>query len=302
MAGLRLAGPFWGHTAEINNPQTPNHQRFYVPTPRIYLSEKGKIQHRLQCTPNSDVDATDIPYHWRNEAGESPTGKFDGMSWMAIDQWQDPQDVVPSPPWKYIPHLHPRLATDQRHVATSNDDGIGSLFLENGVQMEPETCLVYLSNMKLEPGWYRFGGEGHMVDVQCHSLAEPMKSRLEEPIQRICALIVPAVWGSNRLSQRYPTTWEANLATVLTHRPTPFRYRLGDTGGHAKRLSRGRYAVPAGSVYVFKNPLDKSWQDWEETLFPKEGPHMNRWGCGLALPLPDSFVHAPTNAALSSAS
>ena len=36
--------------------------------------------------------------------------------------------------------------------------------------METGIGLVYLSNTKLEPGWYRFGGEGHMVDVRCEPI------------------------------------------------------------------------------------------------------------------------------------
>jgi hypothetical protein len=27
------------------------------------------------------------------------------------------------------------------------------------------------------------------------------------------------------------------------------------------------------------------WHEWKDELFPKEGPYLNRWGCGLALPL-----------------
>jgi CRISPR-associated protein Cmr3 len=78
------------------------------------------------------------------------------------------------------------------------------------------------------------------------------------------------------------------LETLLTERPSPFRYRLGGEG-QTKRLSRGRYAVPPGTVYVLKEPLDKCedkcWEDWPEEWFPKEGVSFKRWGCGLALPL-----------------
>ncbi|MGG6263924.1 hypothetical protein ACQ4M3_10815 [Leptolyngbya sp. AN03gr2] len=56
-----------------------------------------------------------------------------------------------------------------------------------------------------------------------------------------------------------------------------------------KRLSRGRYAVPAGTVYVLQEPLEIPWQDWSIDWFPKEGPSLKRWGCGLALPLIDGF-------------
>ncbi|MEO0537688.1 MAG: type III-B CRISPR module-associated Cmr3 family protein [Cyanobacteria bacterium P01_A01_bin.123] len=288
LESLCLAGPFWGKTTEVHN---PDRQRFYVPTPRLYLSKQGQIQHQLACYTNPNSDDAQTPFCWLDQHQESPIGKFDGASWVAIDEWETPSQVMTETPWKYIPHLHPRLASDQRRVISpDNDDATGSLFLENGVQMEPGTCLVYLSNAKLEPGWYRFGGEGHMVDVQCHPLGDPMQFLLNQPIQQICALIVPAVWGSNRLSQRWPTAWDKTLATALTARPTPFRYRLGGNPKKPKRLSRGRYAVPTGSIYVFKEPLGLSWQEWPDDWFPQEGPHMNRWGCGLALPLSEKFV------------
>ena len=66
-------------------------------------------------------------------------------------------------PWEFLPHLHPYLAKDQRKVATEKERG--SLFLENGVQLHPDVCLSYLSNTPLPDGWYRFGGEGHMVEL-----------------------------------------------------------------------------------------------------------------------------------------
>ena len=78
-------------------------------------------------------------------------------------------------------------------------------------------------------------------------------------------------------------------AKLLTERPIPFRYRLGNHPNHQphqpKLLSRGRYAVPAGTVYVLQQSLDKAWQDWDISWFPREGPSLQRWGCGLALPL-----------------
>ena len=68
------------------------------------------------------------------------------------------------------------------------------------------------------------------------------------------------------------------------------RHRLGNKSeGHQphqpKLLSRGRYAVPAGTVYVLDRPLDRTWQQWDESWFPREGYSYKRWGCGLALPL-----------------
>jgi len=107
------------------------------------------------------------------------------------------------------------------------------------------------------------------------------------------ALITPAVWGSNRLSYRFPTIrqeqdWitapEWENAQVFTERPRPFRYRLGGTGD-TKRLSRGRYAIPPGTVYVLETGIPKPWFDWDKCWFPDEGYSYKRWGCGLALPL-----------------
>jgi CRISPR-associated protein Cmr3 len=47
--------------------------------------------------------------------------------------------------------------------------------------------------------------------------------------------------------------------SFYTERPFPFRYRLGNHNNYhnnqPKLLSRGRYAIPAGTVYVLKQPL-----------------------------------------------
>lgn len=141
-----------------------------------------------------------------------------------------------------------------------------------------------------------------MVDVSCHDLSQSTQILLQQPVGQCFALITPAIWGSNRLSYREPipcnrvtdsTVW--SVATMLTERPTPFRYRLGNRIDEDKNdihephqpklLSRGRYAVPAGTVYVLEEPLEQPWQDWSIEWFPKEGPSLKRWGCGLALPL-----------------
>jgi CRISPR-associated protein Cmr3 len=71
------------------------------------------------------------------------------------------------------------------------------LFLENAVQFHEDYCLVYLSNYELPAGWYRFGGEGHLVEVESHSLSEKHKINqlLGNKIQHAFALITPGVWG-----------------------------------------------------------------------------------------------------------
>ncbi|NJO64247.1 MAG: CRISPR-associated protein Cmr3 [Richelia sp. RM2_1_2] len=281
---LMLAGPFWGNVDEL----TLTEQNFYVPTPRNYLVKDRKIVDKLSW--NSEKQA------WLNEQGETPVDKYDNNTWLAINDWDNPQEVKKNP-WKFLAHLHPRLELEERHVIR-NSEQQGSLFLENSVQMENGTCLVYLSNTKLEPGWYRFGGEGHMVDVRCEPICQSLSELLNQPVGNQFALITPAVWGSNRLSKRVPvclntarheneeinegTVWE--LEALFTARPIAFRYRLGGKG-ETKLLSRGRYAVPAGTVYVLKEPIEKPWQKWDENWFPKEGPSLKRWGCGLALPL-----------------
>lgn len=82
---------------------------------------------------------------------------------------------------------------------------------------------------------------------------------------------------------------------MLTDKALPYRYRLGKRRNEAVteqydprstgRLSRGRYAVPAGSVYVFKHPLELSWWEFPDEWFPKEGFPLKHLGCGLCLPI-----------------
>jgi CRISPR-associated protein Cmr3 len=305
---LLLAGPFWGKADEL----TPHTQNFYVPTPHNYLIKDGEIKYILTWKNNL----------WRDENNEAFNDKYESNTWLAITQWDKPKEVKKAP-WKFLPHLHPRLELDERRVLTKKDnqeEPEGSLFLENSVQMEPGTCLVYLSNTKLEPGWYRFGGEGHLVDVRCEKISPFLAEIFHVKVGKSFALITPAVWGSNRLSYREPVYLhkgdskkypqqnpESNAQKVwtvealLTERPIPFRYRLGNHKNYQpqdeqhkkppKLLSRGRYAVPAGTVYVVKELeglTDTSWQYWDEKWFPKEGPSFKRWGCGLALPLPNA--------------
>jgi CRISPR-associated protein Cmr3 len=298
-----LAGPFWAKSNEVQN--------FYVPTPHNYLVKDDTIQQlNWKFHPESQE------YRWLDEDNKSPDGKYEKDTWLPINQWENPQQgQVKKDPWEFLPHLHPRLKEDERHVDTESDRG--SLFLENAIQLDPDVCLVYLASHKLpEDGWYRFGGEGHMVDIRSELISEPVQDLLKREVGQCFALITPAIWGSNRLSYREPrylkkkdasrhtldptdndlqTVEEWRDAIILTERPIPFRYRLGDRQDENKQsihkphqpklLSRGRYAVPAGSVYLLQEPLNQSWQDWDENWFPKEGPSLKRWGCGLALPL-----------------
>lgn len=305
---LMLAGPFWGNVDELTSTQ----QNFYVPTPRNYLVKDGKIVDKLSWNIGKKA--------WLDQEGKTPNDKYESNTWLAMNQWSKPNKVEKNP-WQFLPHLHPRLELEERHTIRNYQEQ-GSLFLENSVQMEPGTCLVYLSNTELNPGWYRFGGEGHMVDVNCIELTDNQsqklpddpkspKELLNEAVGNTFALITPAVWGSNRLSKREPVYLEKRdevfyqpeepvpenqeqkvwtVEALFTDRPIPFRYRLGGEG-KTKRLSRGRYAVPAGTVYVveaLEGLTNKSWQEWNDHWFPQEGPSLKRWGCGLALPLPST--------------
>ncbi|XZF63752.1 MAG: type III-B CRISPR module-associated Cmr3 family protein [Gloeotrichia echinulata DVL01] len=307
---LQLAGPFW---AESENPQN-----FYVPTPFTCLVKNQVITQVLTWQKSSQSsEGKWLP---------SVVDKFEKGTWISIQQWEkiafkqqesSQHITVMTPPWKYNPHLHPRLKEDERRVNEELERG--SLFLENAVQLKPDTCLVYLSNTELKQGWYRFGGEGHMVDVHCLELSQTVQDLLKQPVGKSFALITPGIWGSNRLSYREPVylqkgnkqkyaqenpeSSEKNVWSVeglFTERPIPFRYRLGNHENHQndnslpvnnrpKLLSRGRYAVPAGSVYVLKEPINQPWEQWSDEWFPKEGPSLKRWGCGLALPLPSAI-------------
>jgi CRISPR-associated protein Cmr3 len=295
LENLLLGGPFW---ANLDNPQN-----FYVPTPFNCLvkdtGKEKKLEHKIiydqQQEKWVDSKTLEIP----------PDDKFAKETWIALQDWgklnnpSTEEIQIKTKCWEFLPHLHPRLQKEQRRVAVDTDETQGSLFLENAVQLDPETCLIYLSNTEIPDGWYRFGGEGHMVNLQCKKLENPAKSLLETPLQNSFALINPAVWGSNRHSYRSPEYdpethqpgWPGNtVQALLTQRPQTFRYRLGGEPGQTKRLSRGRYAVPAGTVYVLENPLNLPWHKWPDEpypqgWFPTEGYSFKRWGCGLALPL-----------------
>ncbi|TVQ26032.1 MAG: CRISPR-associated protein Cmr3 [Leptolyngbya sp. DLM2.Bin15] len=316
---LCLAGPFWQwtHTADRDN--------ICVPTPMNCLAKLEPQHDETEVPQGALVNRLEWDGQgWQCLRDDAP-GKPEKGTWVAINDWEqlnqwqpDHQEpTVYGDPWRYIPHLHPYLMENERRVDTDRERG--SLFLENGVQMHPETCLVYLSNLEVEDGWYRFGGEGHMVDLTCHPISEnsELHKLLSQPLGKSFALITPAVWGSNRLSYRSPRPLKKgdksrhqlpevdsdltqfwDVAALITERPTTFRYRMGNRKNkqgedvhqpnQPKALSRGRYAVPSGSVYVLQDKFPDhyaTWQDWPLDWFPREGPSLKRWGCGLALPL-----------------
>ena len=282
-----IAGPFW---ADCSTPQN-----FYVPTPFNCLVKDDKISEVMQWQDDCELsDENNNSMNWEDgvwavndkDGLRSPKNdKFQKGTWIAIEDWSNlhSKPTVKKEPWKVLPHLHPKLDLNERRVTTDREKG--SLFLENAVQMEPGICLVYLASEPIDPGWYRLGGEGHMVEVRCDAIDSPVTELLAESVGAQFALITPAVWGSNRLSGRSHDGWK--VKTMLTERPTPFRYRLGDheepRSGKGKRLSRGRYAVSPGTVYVLEEALQKPWSEWPEEWFPREGPSLKRWGLGLAL-------------------
>lgn len=292
---LYVAGPFWAIVG--------NEEYFYLPLPRHKvvgedISDEWLIKSYKWCL-GSKAENEDI------EEEEQPSDKDESeYHWLKIDYWDsDPENIRQhrndNPPsvttkcWEYVSILHPQIKKDERHVLS--EDG---LFLENTVQMKDDTCLVYLSTYRLADGWYQFGGESHIVEINSIELPEdsPILELLRTPIKRAFALIAPGVWGSNQLSYRYPKHQDFAMAhnkiNLLTDKAVPYRYRIG-YGTQKKeefqtrsqgRLSRGRYAVPSGSVYVLKEPLNKNWWEFPTEWFPEKGL-LKKFGCSLCLPI-----------------
>jgi CRISPR-associated protein Cmr3 len=315
---LYIVGPFWAKQDAIEN--------FYVPTPLNFRIAYNTYRDQYQVVER---------WQWNKHKGwhlpsNTKEKKAASNTWVAIEHWNQlrnwPVDnCVPCIPvattkkvWQYHPHLHPRLEEDQRRVAVQSADSdlpaqSGSLFLENGVQLHPDYCLIYLSSRKIDNGWYRFGGEGHLAEIECREVSQDsaLQKLLAQPVGQCFSIVTPAVWGTQRLSYRFPVTSRGqqsqkeiypipahiqspqetpissfwNLTALMTDRPVPFRFRLGGEKGKTKRLSRGRYGVPAGTVYQLAEPLQFSWQEWEKDWFPLEGYSYKHWGCGFALPL-----------------
>jgi CRISPR-associated protein Cmr3 len=303
---LHVTGPFW---ASCEKPG--DEEYFYVPIPRHKIIRKDE---------NGEDLADEWQMHanqWRRASEENDECPQNAKvveseyTWQRIDYWHDsPKDMLAAKangalaksPWMYVPILHPAIQEEQRTVKAK--DG---LFLEYAVQMPDDTCLIYLATHLLKEGWYQFGGESHMVEISSMELSDdsPMLRLLQVPIQKACALITPGVWGSNSLSYRYPKHADfpcKHRPKMLTDKAIPYRYRTGhseavDEARKTGRLSRGRYAVPAGSVYVFKQALNKTWWKFPEAKSPekakllkqqdanKKHSLLKKMGCGLCLPI-----------------
>lgn len=294
---LHTAGPFW---------LDPN-DGLMLPAPFTLLQERQRDGGRFSarrlawCEANEELG----PIGWRPSDGKEPPRKAPSGGWIALKDWAlvgEPGTRIPihDNPWKAVPHLHPKLQDDQRI-----SDGDGSLFLEYGIGLEPRVMLAYLSNHAIEEGVYRFGGEGHLVQLR----HQPIPPRLEELLS--ChltapfALITPGVWGGPKLSLREPIDTTAphgqfpwhrcgHAPGILTDKPRPWRHRLGAGNRNAeeaagkRRLSRGRWAMPAGSCYQLRGDPLKPWVEWHESWFPREGFSFKQLGTALALP-----IHTP---------
>jgi CRISPR-associated protein Cmr3 len=295
---LYVAGPFWAEAKNAHN--------FYVPIPR----------HRILAEDEKYDEWRIENYTWaRSETEEKRSLKAD-YYWQSINQWDNPTGTIArntkaiaKEPWKYVSFLHPKTKDDER-VALEED----GLFLENAVQLDDNYCLVYLSTYAMPAdGWYRFGGESHMVEVESEPIREnsAIYKWLRERIHKAFALITPGVWGSNNLSYRYPkhSSFSKHGIKMLTDKPVSYRFRLGISRNKEQsskptqppgRLGRGRYAVPVGTVYVLKKPINEEYSTWwqfPDEWFAREGKgitgedssekglRLKHFGCGLCLPV-----------------
>ncbi|MEA5518817.1 type III-B CRISPR module-associated Cmr3 family protein [Limnoraphis robusta] len=264
---LYVAGPFWAESKDI--------QKIYVPIPRTrIISQKGYDDWFLKETDRGLV--------WDRDPDKKNI-EPDDYYWFPISDWKNESSSIfknksaQKAPWKYTSILHPRMQDGERSVVS--EDG---LFLENAVQMKEGTCLIYLSSHPLDKGWYKFGGENHIVEIENKEIQTDWKiyKLLKQEIEDTFALITPAIWGSNRLSLRWPQKSDfPQVKQILTDKAVPYRFSAGG------KLGRGRYAVPAGSVYVLEDSIGKPWCEWQENWFPQEGYYLNHVGCGLCLPL-----------------
>jgi CRISPR-associated protein Cmr3 len=267
---LFIAGAFW---ADIKEPD-----KIYVPIPwhRIISKEKNAYD-------EWEIKTEKDKLIWSRDETKKDKDIEPDFTWFPLDDWENQTKTIhrnqsaKEAPWEFNSVLHPKMAKSDRSSAGEN-----SLFLENAVQMRQDSCLVYLSTHTLEDAWYRFGGENHLVEITSQPIKKESKlwEILNQPIEKAFALITPAIWGSTRISKRYPEHQDfPKVELMLTDKAIPTRYSAGG------RLGRGRYAVSAGSVYVLEHSLNQKWWDFPKDWFPNEGISLKHFGCGLCLPI-----------------
>jgi len=284
---LHTAGPFWWSSTE----------ELMLPAPLTLLQERQDDQRfsrrRLSWMEGDDEHS---PSRLGPADAGDPPRKAPSGGWVALSDWhrlsQDVMVAVHNDPWQAVPHLHPRLREDERVSAGEN-----ALFLEYGIALEPGVRLAYLSSHEVPAGIYRFGGEGHLVQLRCQALPAALIALLQAPLAGTFALITAGLWGGTKLSLREPIDtsvpngrqpWHqgGRAPAILTDKPRPWRHRLGEGNNNGRRrLSRGRWAVPAGSCYRLQGESLPPWMEWPEAWFPKEGFSFKQLGTALALPL-----------------
>lgn len=292
---LFTAGPFW-FSAE--------HDQLMLPAPLTLLQETDGTQqrHSSRRLTWQEGNGELSPAGWYPSDGLEPPRKAPSGGWIALAYWprlgEDAAVPIHENPWQAVPHLHPRLRDDERV-----SDGEGALFLEYGIALKPDTCLAYLSSHQVPDGIYRLGGEGHLVQLRSSPLPVELLHLLQLPLTPPFALITPGLWGGPKLSLREPLDtasrqgvhpWHRNghAPGILTNKPRPWRHRLGagrtradGTQPGRRRLSRGRWAVPAGTCYQVPGDPLPPWAEWPERWFPREGFSFRQLGTALALPL-----------------
>ena len=302
---LHTAGPFW---------MASDHE-LMLPAPLLLIQEAAgstgrQSSHHLFWADTS----SERPKGWQSSHLHMDQHKAPSGGWIRLNDWpcsdlKQKGAVKPIPihadPWEPVPHLHPQLREDERVSAGDN-----ALFLEYGIALQPGARLAYLSSLAVSDGLVRFGGEGHLSQLRCIALeraAPRLVQLLQKQLKPPFALITPGVWGGPKLSIREPIDtsvprgafpWhrDGSPPGILTERPRPWRHRLGhgcnegirsDPGRVGKRrLSRGRWAVPAGSCYqIHDNDPIPPWAEWPLQWFPKEGFSFKHLGTALSLPI-----------------
>jgi CRISPR-associated protein Cmr3 len=295
---LYTAGPFW---------LDPD-RGLMLPAPLTLLQERKKDGTRFSKRRLAWMEANggSFPSGWRPADHQEPPRKAPSGGWIALKDWslvgQESLIVIHDNPWLAVPHLHPKLNDDERISAGTDAD---ALFLEYGIALRQGVSLAYLSSDKVDDGVYRFGGEGHLVQLRSASIPAELQALLSQKLTAPFTLITPGLWGGPKLSRREPIRtdvpggvfpWHCNGQPpgILTEKARPWRHRLGagrprtDGKPQKPRLSRGRWAVPAGGCYQLAGEPLPPWAEWKENWFPKEGFSFKQLGTALALP-----IHAP---------